>query len=245
MANSNTNMANREVADLIFVDYSTKKPFLNLDFANVTTTELTGENVYAYGSKGHAKKVAFTGERGGTVTIETQIQTMKLWQLITGGEVSKTAKIMAREILTVSGSGSSLTLSETPIAGSVVIYKVDDDCGTPLATTGEGTAITLTSALSDGDKVIAYYIKEVNSGVERINIKATSFPKSFIVYGDTIMKTEDDEVLPLKMTIYKCVPQSNISLGFSNNGDPASLSITCDMLANSDDELMDLAVIEE
>lgn len=43
MANSNTNMANREVADLIFVDYATKKPFLNLDFANVTTTELTGE----------------------------------------------------------------------------------------------------------------------------------------------------------------------------------------------------------
>ena len=41
----NPNMANREVCDLIFVDYSTKKPFLNLDFANVTTTELTGETV--------------------------------------------------------------------------------------------------------------------------------------------------------------------------------------------------------
>ena len=28
----NTTMANREVCDLIFVDYTTKKPFLNLDF---------------------------------------------------------------------------------------------------------------------------------------------------------------------------------------------------------------------
>ena len=63
MANSNTNMANREVADLIFVDYATKKPFLNLDFANVTTTELTGENVYAHGGKGHPKKVSFSGEK--------------------------------------------------------------------------------------------------------------------------------------------------------------------------------------
>ncbi|MBD5476389.1 MAG: hypothetical protein HDR17_10510, partial [Lachnospiraceae bacterium] len=45
----NPNMANREVCDLIFVDYATKKPFLNLDFANVSTTELTGESVFAYG----------------------------------------------------------------------------------------------------------------------------------------------------------------------------------------------------
>ena len=68
---NNQNMTNREVCDLIFVDYATKKPFLNLDFANVTTTELTGESVFAYGGKGHPKKVQFSGERGGTITIET------------------------------------------------------------------------------------------------------------------------------------------------------------------------------
>lgn len=94
---ANKNMANREVCDLIFVDYSTKKPFLNLDFANVTTTELTGENTYAYGGKGHPKRVSFSGEKGGTLTIETQIQTVKLWQLVTGGEVSKTAKFMGKK----------------------------------------------------------------------------------------------------------------------------------------------------
>ena len=44
---SNQNLTNREVCDLIFVDYSTRKPFLNLDFANVTTAELTGESVFA------------------------------------------------------------------------------------------------------------------------------------------------------------------------------------------------------
>ena len=51
---SNQNLTNREVCDLIFVDYSTRKPFLNLDFANVTTTELTGESVFAYGGKAGA-----------------------------------------------------------------------------------------------------------------------------------------------------------------------------------------------
>ena len=154
MANSNTNMANREVADLIFVDYATKKPFLNLDFANVTTTELTGENVYAYGGKGHPKKVSFSGEKGGTLTIETQIQTVKLWQLITGGEVSKTAKFMVREELAVTGSGATVTLSEAPVAGSVVVYKADDGeeyifkAENITTSNTHGTGCTLSSAIA-------------------------------------------------------------------------------------------------
>lgn len=242
---ANSNMANREVCDLIFVDYATKKPFLNMDFANVTTTELTGESVFAYGGKGHPKRVSFSGERGGTITIETQIQTVKLWQLITGGEISKTAKFVTRVETVVDSAGTAITLTDVPVAGSVVVYKANDDCGAELACTVADKVITLTAALTNSEKVIVYYMKEVTKGVQRINIKSTSFPKNFIVYGDTIMKTEDDEVLPLKMTAYKCAPQSNMSLSFSNNGDPGSLSITADLLCDQDNNILDLALIEE
>lgn len=241
----NPNMANREVCDLIFVDYSTKKPFLNLDFANVSTTELTGESVFAYGGKGHPKRVQFSGERGGTITIETQIQTVKLWQLITGGEVSKTAKFVARVEAVVEAGGTDITLTDTPVIGSVIVYKADDDCGTELACSVSGTTVTLDSALTEGDKVIVYYMKEVTDKVQRINIKSTSFPKNFIVYGDTVMKTEDDEVLPYRLVAHKCAPQSNMSLSFSNTGDPGSISIVCDLLANQDDDILDLILIEE
>ena len=241
----NPNMANREVCDLIFVDYATKKPFLNLDFANVTTTELTGESVFAYGGKGHPKRVQFSGERGGTISIETQIQTVKLWQLITGGEVTKSAKFVTRVETVVDTGGTDITLTDTPVIGSVVVYKADDDCGTELACSASGTTVTLTSALTAGDKVIVYYMKEVTNKVQRINIKSTSFPKNFIIYGDTIMKTEDDEVLPYRLVAYKCAPQSNLTLSFSNNGDPGSVSITCDLMANQDDDILDLILIEE
>lgn len=242
---ANQNMANREVCDLIFVDYATKKPFLNLDFANVTTTELTGESVFAYGGKGHPKRVQFSGERGGTITIETQIQTVKLWQLITGGEVTKTAKFVTRIETTVDEEGNEITLTDTPVAGSVVVYADGDDCGTELACTVVDKVITLTTALSGSDKVIVYYMKEVTDGVQRINIKSTSFPKNFIVYGDTVMKTEDDEVLPYRIIAAKCAPQSNMSLSFSNSGDPGSLTITCDLMADQDDNILDLILIEE
>ncbi|MBO5093564.1 MAG: hypothetical protein J6C33_04305 [Lachnospiraceae bacterium] len=241
----NPNMTNREVCDLIFVDYATKKPFLNLDFANVTTTELTGESVFAYGGKGHPKRVQFAGERGGTLTIETQIQTVKLWQLITGGEIAKSARFVTRVETVTDDAGTGITLKDTPVSGSVVVYTADDDCGTELACSVADTAITLTTALTGGSKVIVYYMKEVTSGVQRINVKSTSFPKNFIVYGDTIMKTEDDEVLPYKMTAYKVAPQGNMSLSFSNNGDPGSITITCDLMADDDDNMLDLVLIEE
>lgn len=242
---SNTNMSNREVCDLIFVDYATKKPFLNLDFANVTTTELTGESVFAYGGKGHPKRVSFSGERGGTITIETQIQTVKLWQLVTGGEVSKSAKFVARVESVVNEEGTEITLADAPVAGTVVVYADGDDCGTELACTVADKKITLNTALTGGSKVIVYYMKEVTEGVQRINIKSTSFPKNFIVYGDTVMKTEDDEVLPYRLVAAKCAPQSNLSLSFSNNGDPGSITITCDLLADQDDNILDLILIEE
>lgn len=241
----NPNMASREVCDLIFVDYFTKKPFLDLDFANVSTTELTGESVFAYGGRQHPKRVQFTGERGGAITIETQIQTVKLWQLVTGGTISNSAKFVNRIETTVNDAGTGITLADTPVTGSVVVYVADDDCGTELACTVIDNEITLTTALTGGNKVIVYYMKEVTEGVQRINIKSTSFPKNFIVYGDTIMKTEDDEVLPMKMIAYKCAPQSNISLSFSNTGDPSTLSITCDLLCDQDDNMLDLILIEE
>lgn len=239
----NPNMANREVCDLIFVDYTTKKPFLNLDFANVSTTELTGESVFAYGGKGHPKRVSFSGERGGTLTIETQIQTVKLWQLITGGEISKTAKFVKRVEAVV--AGGSVELKDAPVAGSVVVYAESDDCGTELACTVADKAVSLTEDLDDGAKVIVYYMVEMTKGVQRINIKSTSFPKNFVVYGDTVMKTEDDEVLPYRLVCYKCAPQSTMNLAFSNTGDPGTVTITCDLMADSNDDMLDLILIEE
>lgn len=237
---ANPNMANREVADLIFYDYKTKKPFLNLDYANVVTNELTGETVYGYGGKGHPKRISFAGERGGTITIETQIQTVKLWELITGGEVTKSAKFVAREELTV--ADGKVTLGATPVEGTVVAYAAEDDCGTELSITATGTEVTVTGVTGD---VIVYYMKELTEGVTRINIKSTSFPKNFIVYGDTIMKTEDDEILPYKIIGYKCSCQPNLSLSYSNTGDPATISLVADLMADADDNILDLILIEE
>ncbi len=235
--------ANREVCDLIFEDYETKTPFLNMDYANVSTTEITGESVFAYGGKGHPKRVAFSGERGGTLTIETQMQSFKLYQLLTGGKVSNASKFMAREELTVA-EGGAVTLSAVPAdTKSVNVFAADDDCGTAMTATVEDKNVTVTGAAA-GDKVVVYYMKALSDKAQKISIKGSSFPKAFTVYGDTVMKTENDELLPYKFIAYKAVPQSNMSIGMSNNGDPATITITCDLLVNENDDMLDL-ILEE
>ena len=243
---STKNMANREVCDLIFVDYENKVPFLNLDFANVSTTELTGESTFAYGGKGYPKRVRFAGEKSGTLTIETQIQTVKLWQLITGGELSKTARFVKRVQKTASGTDTStIALDEIPANGNINVYAASDDCGTELACSLSGKEITLETPVAANTPVIVYYMAEVTDKAERISVKSTSIPKAFTVYGDTVMKTENDEVLPYRLIAYKAAPQSTMSLSFTNSGDPGTITITCDLMADRDDNILDLILLEE
>lgn len=239
-------MANREVADMIFQDYKTKKPFLYVDYANTSSQELTGETVYAYGGKGHPKKVSFSGDKGGTLTIETQIQTPKLWEMMSGGTGSTTANVMKKVNATIGGTNTiTLDTEDTLTKGQVWVYDATD---TNLETALEVTSvsaqtITLTSGTENDPVIVFYTTKKID--VYNINIKATSFPRAFTVYGDTYMKTTDDDILPYLFKAYKAVPQPTMSLAFSNNGDPATVTITCDLLVDDDGNLLDLTLLPE
>lgn len=236
--------ANREVADLMFVEYSTKKPFMNFELANTTGYDLEGDTVFAYGGQGHPKRVSFSGNRSGTFRVETQMQTMKLYQMITGADVKEDAQFLQREVLTAA-DGGVLTLTKVPVKGSVYAYKENDDCGTAAdnpTIAEEAKTVTITGA-NEGDKYIVYYLTKLDK-VQRLNISTRSFPRAFTIYGETYEKTEDDEIVPYKMIAYKATPQSQFSVDFSNEGDPTSLSITFDLMADSDDNVLDL-ILEE
>ena len=239
-------MANREVCDLVFVDYKTKKPFLFCDYANTSSQELTGENVFAYGGKGHPKKITFSGERAGTLTIETQIQTPKLWELMTGGKSSKTANVMQREKCKI-GASNKVTISNKKAVlkkEDVWVYANDANLETEMKVTAvSAQEITLESG-EEGAEVMVFYLTE-RTDVYNINIKSTDFPKAFTVYGDTYMKTTDEDVLPYLFKAYKVVPQANMSLSFANSGDPGTVTLTCDMMVDDDGNMLDLTLLPD
>lgn len=237
----NPNMSNKEVADLIFLEYKSQKPYMNLDFANVTTTGLEASREFATGGQGMASKIAFDHSRKGTLKIETQIATMKLFSMLSGADIETSFKYAKRYEL--SATDGKLTLKDNIIAGTVNVFAEDDDCGEALSVTVTDNTITLPSGTTT-DNFIVYAIVNVETGAKTVRFNSKTFPKAFTVYGVTPWKTEDDEIAEMRLAYYKAVPQSAFELAFSNSG-IINMSITCDLLADKDDNIYDMSLIDE
>lgn len=243
MANSRQAFANREVLHVTFLDYATQVPVLYWPLANATATSVTGEVVYAYGGQGHVKRVPFYGEKGGTLTLETQMQAFQLYSIMTGGDLVNKADFIAREIVTADEDGM-LTISGTPVDGKVNVFAAGDDCGTPIVAKFDGGMITGTNITADSNYVV-YYMKNYTDGVTGIQIKAKSFPKAVTIMGETVSRTEDDKLIAQKVIAYKAAAQMDAEWSFSSSGDPASITITFDLMADSEDRVLDMLAIEE
>lgn len=238
----NPNMSNREVADLTLVNYETKAPFLKVDFANVSTTNLTADRAFAIGGQGAPNRIAFDSKRNGTLMVQTQITPMKLYAMLGGTTVGTSVDVLKREEKT--SATKAVTLTDTPVAGSVSLFLATDDCGTPLDITVSGSTVTITETGYTDGQVIAYYLSNETTGVTSVTFDAKTYPKAFVVYGETPWKTESDEIVAMKLTYHKAQPQSNFEISFSNTGDPVTLSITFDLLRDEDDKMYTMAIVE-
>lgn len=236
--------ANREVCNLTICDFVTGRPIHILDYANATTQEVTGEQVFAYGGQGHPRRVSFYGEKGGSMTIETQLMSSELFSLMTGAEIEDVAKFIKRLVLDAAGGELTIPAGVTFVEGSLSVYPEDDDCGTPLQVTVDENTITLPEDNKEG-KFVVYGIEEINAGVKKMSVKSTTFPKPVKMYGETIMVGEDGKAYPYKMIVYKASPQQTFNFGFSNSGDPVTLTLTFELLADQNNDMLDIILIEE
>ena len=234
----NPNMANREVMNLVLLDYKTKVPYMNIDFANVSTTNFTANRVYAKGGWGAPNRVGFDGERTGTLQIDTQIMPAKLFALLSGKDIAKTAKVLKREELAAGADG--LELAEEPKTGTVQVFAASDDCGTPIeGVAATGKKVTATG-ITENQNYIVYYYLDKTTGVQSIKFDADTFPKAFEIRGEMPFKTEDEEDVMCDLTYYKAQPQATFNLAFQNTGDPTTVSITFDCYANQDGDIYEM-----
>lgn len=231
--NKNVNFANREVANMVLINYTDKKPFMYIDWANVTSTSFEAERVFATGGQGAPNRVQFDGSRTGTLTIEAQVYPVKAFQMLSGRDMDKTANIVQREKLT---AASGLTLSETPV-GDVQVYAADDDCGTELTCTVTDKNVTGNDIKDNSDYIVYYYTAVTDAQVVRFT--SSDFPKSFRIEGETPFKTEDDEIIKSRHIWHKAAPQASFELAWQNTGDPASVTFTFDVMADADGNVYD------
>ena len=237
MANKNTNFANREVADLMLVNYSTKKLFLNVDWANVTSTSFEGDRVFATGGQGAPNRVQFDGSRTGTLTIEAQVYPVKVFQMLSGNDLGTTANFLKREKVTAADT-TKLEVSAEIASTAVQVFKADDDLGTEITTTG-ATGKEVTCTVESGvEYIVYYYAKQAKAQV--VHLDSKHFPKAYRVEGSIPYKTENDDIIEAHPIWYKAAPQAGFELSWQNTGDPVSLTMTFDVLADENGDMFSL-----
>lgn len=237
MANKNANLANREVADLMLVDYSTKKLFLNVDWANVTSTSFEGDRVFATGGQGAPNRVQFDGSRTGTLTIEAQVYPVKVFQMLSGNDLGTTANFLKREKVTAADT-TKLEVSAEIASTAVQVFKADDDLGTEITTTG-ATGKEVTCTVESGVEYIVYYYAK-QAAAQVVHLDSRHFPKAYRVEGSIPYKTESDDIIEAHPIWYKAAPQAGFELSWQNTGDPVSLTMTFDVLADENGDMFSL-----
>lgn len=237
MANKNANFANREVADLMLVDYSTKKLFLNVDWANVTSTSFEGDRVFATGGQGAPNRVQFDGSRTGTLTIEAQVYPVKVFQMLSGNDLGTTANFLKREKVTAADT-TKLEVSAEIASTAVQVFKADDDLGTEITTTG-ATGKEVTCTVESGVEYIVYYYAK-QAAAQVVHLDSRHFPKAYRVEGSIPYKTESDDIIEAHPIWYKAAPQAGFELSWQNTGDPVSLTMTFDVLADENGDMFSL-----
>lgn len=240
------NKANRQVCDVDIRVLKTKAPFLNFLTANTTTAGLSSDSVYAM-AKG-SRRIAYANPLEGTMTIEAQVYPFKLLALLSDGTIDSEA-VYAETATVKATEDGKLTLATDKgeiEAGTVFVYPKGSYGDETQLITGTYTAGAFTEGEAESKKIkadseyeIGYMVKR-SSGLKKISLNNKRLPKDYFITQKTVDKDENGLLTPFIMTAYKATIQRNIDLSFSSEGDPASITLTFDLMEDKDGNVLDM-----
>lgn len=236
------NKANRQVCDVDIKILKTGEPFMHFENANTTTVGLTGDSVYAM--KKGSKAIAFQNPIEGTMTIEAQVVPFKFYALFSDGSIESDAVIPVKK--TIKGSSGTISIQDTSGTiqeGSVYVYPAgefgeEDKSIAGSFASGTFTASETSNISADKEYEVSYLISKT-AGVKRISFNNKKIPQDYIITMDTIDKGEDGSFTPFIIKAYKASIQRNFELSFSSEGDPATVSVTFDLMEDADGNILD------
>lgn len=238
------NGANRQCCDLDIRDYKTKTPWMYADFCNTTTMGFSSDAVYAM--KKGARCIKFDNPLEGTIAMTFQVHPFRVYAMLSDGEIETSAVITRKETVKAITAGS-LTLTNTPVAGTVFIYDVDDFGGKAI----EGTVVdkvftaTTDTDIAAGTSYAIGYLELKSDGVKKVSFNNKKIPKDFHIQMSTLDKNEQGELVPMRITAYKASPQRSLDLSFSSEGDPAEITITMECLEDENGDVLDMIEITD
>jgi hypothetical protein len=248
------------------------KPVLVLDSLKVTSIEQTAESSEARGGKGNAKLIVWDFGKELTITIEDALFSPKSLSIMMAdgrvkNETNVTVKKSARVIATTAGdintppeitldgqilaqkkykntSGTSgIELDDTDTKGEVAVkwYKAEDD---QIGLTEVAPSRIADSVFEAGEVYLATWEHPVKQA-STITIKPDSFPGTYYVTGDTMVRSDvsgKDEYF--QFIIYKAKMQAEQTISMEAEGDPSTFNMTLQVLRAANGKMIDFVKYE-
>lgn len=189
----------KDVANLTFYDLATGKPEIRLDILKMSNMELTNERAELRGGSGNKKIITLEYNRNITFNCQNAVLNPKFLGMQVGKDLTTGAQtVYEREVLVAQTSGTTgkteVTLSQTPLNGTVHAFKTSDEFGAEVTATIAGNKVQFNdTAVAAGTEVAVYYQYTSGATSETINITADDFSKFYRVTGDFLMVPTDDE----------------------------------------------------
>jgi hypothetical protein len=239
----------KEVADVTFyhINKTTNEPdypVLVLDSLKVTSIEQTAETTEARGGKGNAKLIVWDFGKEITVNIEDALFSPKSLSIMFSdsrvledtdatekGYIKKSARVVA------TNDGATPTLK---LDGKQIEVTEITELKWYIAEEGkvELTEVTETTAFKKGRTYIATW-KHPVAAKSIITITPDSFPGTYYVTGDTMIRSErtgEDEYF--QFVIAKAKMQAEQTISMEAEGDPSTFNMSLQVLRPENGEMV-------
>jgi len=232
MSNS---FAFKEVLNFTVQDYSSTgvggavKFFV--DYAKDSAVSTSAERLDIRGGQGNYKLLSMDHTKDATFKATLPLLDTSALASMTGKALTTGAtQIPKREVITITVAGT-MTLSSTPITGSLKIYKLlnnrdistEQTVGTPGTTPDQYTIATATVTLNAttgaiGTKFLCVYDYTSTALAKKMTITANNFPGYVRITGDALAVDESDGLTyPVKFDIKKAKVKPSFEWTFASD----------------------------
>lgn len=230
----------KEVADVTFYDITETgdpgAPVLVLDSLKVTSIEQTAESAEARGGKGNAKLIVWDFGKEITVNIEDALFSPKSLSIMmadgrvtetTSTYITKSARVVATDNSQPKIMLDNREIDSTEVSGLKFYEAKADNVG-----------LTETTTFVKGNVYIAAWEHPV-AAKTTITIKPDSFPGTYYVTGDTMIRSErtgKDEYFQFVIPKAKMTAEQTISL--EAEGDPTTFNMSLQVLRSENGNMV-------
>jgi len=233
----------KEVANFSLFNYITGAPILYTDYAMSFDLDAKGTRIDLRGGQGNYQLMGFDHTKVVSCKVKVPLVDFNMLAVLTGRPINTGSVQAPQRDLLYTVTGNTITLTQTPVAGTLQIYlsanSGNRDLGV-LQTLGSasvanqysivGNVVTLNAASAPvGQAIICYYDFMTLATANRITLSASDFPAYVRMTGDGLMTDEiTTAITPIKFNIFKAKVQPTWTITLESTK-PTELDLAFDL----------------